>query len=40
MKMFLLGVVAAVIVAAITGYALDQADVASAAFNSTDNVRL
>ena len=40
MRMFLLGVVAAVVVAAVTGWALDQADVASAVFNSTDNVRL
>ena len=40
MKMFLAGVIAAVVVAVVTGWALDQADVASAVFNSTDNVRL
>lgn len=40
MKMFLVGFVAAIIVAVVTGFALDQADVSSAVFNSTENVRL
>ncbi len=40
MKMFFLGVATAIVVAVITGYLLNQADVASAVFNSTDNVRL
>ena len=40
MKMFLLGLVTAIVVAVVTGYVLTQVDVASAVFNSTDNVRL
>lgn len=40
MRMFLLGAVAAIIVAIATGYALDQIEVASKVFNSTENVRL
>ncbi len=40
MRMFLAGFVVAILIAAASGYALNQAAVGSAAFNSTGNVRL
>lgn len=40
MKMFLAGLITALALAAVVGFGINQFDVTSAQFNSTDNVRL
>lgn len=40
MRMFVLGMIAAIVLAVATGFGLGQLDVSSEVFNSTDNVRL
>lgn len=40
MRTFLFGILAAVLVAAATGVALNGAQIPTASFNSTDNARL
>lgn len=40
MKSFFVGIVVAIVLALVAGFALDAVEIGSETFNSTDNVRL